>query len=197
MALVLTLVDKTFFGLEQVLGFALLCNLLRFLFIACIQEAWHILPFECLQGITHAAVWATLCSLLEDAAPNESPEAAQAWLHAAYAAIGKGSGSLLGGLFIGWLGTRAVFGLYALASLVVLLMLLAVCTRLKQSDATTAHANGFQRTVNGQPMVGPGKTLAGGILVSEQADSIRINPCPVPTGPAFCGVVGFNYPNFE
>ena len=42
----------------------LLGNVIRFIYISFITWPWLVLPFEFLQGITHAAVWAACCSFI-------------------------------------------------------------------------------------------------------------------------------------
>lgn len=194
----------------QVLGFALFCNFLRFLFIACIQNAWHILPFEMLQGITHAAVWATLCSLLEDAAAGESSDETQAWLHAAYSALGKGLGSILGGLLIRWLGTRSVFGMYALASLLVLLLLFLISIQYPSLDASQSDTSAAPNAGANMPAdpssvatsAGLNRLLTTGVHRAPEvglwdANNPQLpiqNSLNVPVGPSFCGLTPHGVP---
>jgi MFS family permease len=176
---------------------------LRFLFIACIQNAWHILPFEMLQGITHAAVWATLCSLLEDAAAEESSEETQAWLHASYSALGKGLGSIVGGLLIRWLGTRSVFGMYALASLLVLLILFLITLKYPELDSTGVQSTGADpKTNSAATQSATGSSLSTGTRTVETGSwevgnqvGFKANNClNPPVAPSFCGLTPHGVP---
>lgn len=174
------------------------------MFIACIQNAWHILPFEMLQGITHAAVWATLCSLLEDAASEESSEETQAWLHAAYSAMGKGLGSILGGFLIRWLGTRSVFGMYALASLLVLLILFLILIQHPDLDAvnpippnltTTSTVTASAASANSVPMPEMSSWDNASVSMSNNNYSIsNQTSLTAPAGPSFCGLTPHGVP---
>jgi MFS family permease len=51
-------------GHVKVLCVGLLCNVLRFLYISVLKNPWWVLPFEFVQGITHAACWAACSSYL-------------------------------------------------------------------------------------------------------------------------------------
>lgn len=69
---------------------ALFCNFLRFLYISYIDNPWLILPFELVQGITHATVWACFCSYLNHTIPESSKDSTQAILQIVHTGFGKG-----------------------------------------------------------------------------------------------------------
>lgn len=52
-------------------------NVLRFLYISWLTNPWWVLPFEFVQGVTHAAVWAACCSYIAHATPPRLRSSAQ------------------------------------------------------------------------------------------------------------------------
>lgn len=52
-------------------------NILRFLYISYLTNPWYVLPFEFMQGITHAAVWAACCSYIAHNTPHHLRSSAQ------------------------------------------------------------------------------------------------------------------------
>lgn len=62
---------------SQVLCLGLAGNVLRFLYIAWLTNPWWVLPFEFVQGVTHAAVWAACCSYIAHQAPPGLRSSAQ------------------------------------------------------------------------------------------------------------------------
>lgn len=108
-------------GHTRVLCIALAGNAGRFLFISWLDNPYYVLPFELLQGVTHATVWAAACSYASQAVSDPTLKAStQGVLHAIHLGLGKASGAIFGGYFISKLGTRAVFAGYGLISLAVL-----------------------------------------------------------------------------
>lgn len=63
--------------LLQVLCLGLIGNILRFLYISYLTNPWYVLPFEFMQGITHAAVWAACCSYISHNTPPHLRSSAQ------------------------------------------------------------------------------------------------------------------------
>lgn len=59
-------------------------NVLRFLYIAWLSDPWWVLPFEFVQGVTHAAVWAACCSYIAHGAPPGLRSSAQGVLQGAF-----------------------------------------------------------------------------------------------------------------
>ncbi|ODM99335.1 Major facilitator superfamily domain-containing protein 6 [Orchesella cincta] len=71
-------------GHVKVLCIGLLCNVLRFLYITILRNPWWVLPFEFVQGITHAACWAACSSYLAHNTPPELRHQAQSVLQGLY-----------------------------------------------------------------------------------------------------------------
>lgn len=63
--------------LLQVLCCGLVGNILRFLYISYLKNPWYVLPFEFMQGITHATVWAACCSYIAHNTPQHLRSSAQ------------------------------------------------------------------------------------------------------------------------
>jgi len=107
-------------GHVKVLCIGLLCNVLRFLYITILKNPWWVLPFEFVQGITHAACWAACSSYLAHNTPPELRHQAQSVLQGLHHGLGRGFGAVVGGLFVTSMGTNATFRLYGLLCLIAL-----------------------------------------------------------------------------
>jgi len=107
-------------GHVKVLCVGLLCNVLRFFYIAVLKNPWWVLPFEFVQGITHAAVWAACSSYLAHNTPPEMRGAAQSVLQGLHHGLGRGCGAVLGGILVASMGTKSTFMLYGFCCLVTL-----------------------------------------------------------------------------
>lgn len=93
----------------QVLCLGLIGNILRFLYISYLTNPWYVLPFEFMQGITHAAVWAACCSYIAHNTPQQLRSSAQGVLQGLHHGLGRGCGAVFGGFFVRYLGTSATF----------------------------------------------------------------------------------------
>lgn len=84
----------------QVLCLGLGGNILRFLYISWLTNPWWVLPFEFIQGITHAAVWAACCSYIAHNTPPQLRSSAQGVLQGLHHGLGRGCGAVIGGMFV-------------------------------------------------------------------------------------------------
>jgi hypothetical protein len=91
-------------GHIKILFLGLLGNFVRFVYISIITNPWWVLPFEFIQGLTHAAVWATACSYLSQAAPENLRISCQGVLQGFHFGFGRGCGALFGGFFASYFG---------------------------------------------------------------------------------------------
>ncbi|XP_022903797.1 major facilitator superfamily domain-containing protein 6 isoform X2 [Onthophagus taurus] len=107
-------------GHVKVLCLGLVGNTLRFLYISWLTNPWWVLPFEFMQGITHAAVWAACCSYIAHNTPQQLRSSAQGVLQGIHHGLGRGCGAVIGGLFVNSFGSTATFRGYGLICLVVL-----------------------------------------------------------------------------
>lgn len=107
-------------GHVKVLCVGLIGNTLRFLYISWLSNPWWVLPFEFMQGITHAAVWAACCSYIAHNTPQQLRSSAQGVLQGIHHGLGRGCGAVIGGLFVNAFGSTATFRGYGLMCLVVL-----------------------------------------------------------------------------
>ncbi|XP_054015731.1 major facilitator superfamily domain-containing protein 6 isoform X2 [Hylaeus anthracinus] len=107
-------------GHVKVLCMGLGGNVLRFLYISWLTTPWWVLPFEFIQGITHAAVWAACCSYIAHNTPPQLRTSAQGVLQGVHHGLGRGCGAVIGGMFVDAYGTTATFRAYGLFCIVVL-----------------------------------------------------------------------------
>lgn len=107
-------------GHVKVLCLGLVGNTLRFLYISYLSNPWWVLPFEFMQGITHAAVWAACCSYIAHNTPQQLRSSAQGVLQGIHHGLGRGCGAVIGGLFVNSFGSTATFRGYGLVCLLVL-----------------------------------------------------------------------------
>lgn len=107
-------------GHVKVLCLGLLGNALRFLYISWLTNPWWVLPFEFMQGITHAAVWAACCSYIAHNTPSQLRSSAQGVLQGLHHGLGRGCGAVIGGMFVSSMGSTSTFRAYGLLCFVVL-----------------------------------------------------------------------------
>ncbi|XP_033344660.1 major facilitator superfamily domain-containing protein 6 isoform X2 [Bombus vosnesenskii] len=107
-------------GHVKVLCMGLGGNVFRFLYISYLTIPWWVLPFEFIQGITHAAVWAACCSYISHNTPPQLRTSAQGVLQGIHHGLGRGCGAVIGGMFVDAYGTTATFRAYGLICIVVL-----------------------------------------------------------------------------
>ncbi|CAM1154710.1 MFSD6 (predicted) [Pycnogonum litorale] len=108
-------------GHVKVLCVGLAGNVARFLYISWLRNPWWVLPFEFIQGITHAAVWAACCSYITQATPPSLRTSAQGVLQGLHHGLGRGCGAVIGGIFVTYFGTQITFRGYGFACMIVLL----------------------------------------------------------------------------
>ncbi|XP_059622543.1 major facilitator superfamily domain-containing protein 6 [Phlebotomus argentipes] len=107
-------------GHVKVLCLGLVGNILRFLYISYLKNPWWVLPFEFMQGITHAAVWAACCSYISHNTPQHLRGSAQGVLQGLHHGLGRGCGAVIGGIFVTCFGTTATFRGYGISCIFVL-----------------------------------------------------------------------------
>lgn len=96
-------------GHVKVLCLGLIGNILRFLYISYLTNPWYVLPFEFMQGITHAAVWAACCSYIAHNTPQHLRSSAQGVLQGLHHGFGRGCGAVIGGFFVRYFGSATTF----------------------------------------------------------------------------------------
>jgi len=110
------------YGHVKVLIAGLAGNVVRFIYISYITYPWMVLPFEFLQGITHAAVWAACCSFISHNTDEALRPSAQGVLQGIHHGFGRFCGAVFGGMFIKAYGTSVVFRVYGVICGVVLVL---------------------------------------------------------------------------
>ncbi|KAJ2950839.1 hypothetical protein O0L34_g5182 [Tuta absoluta] len=101
-------------GHVKVLCLGLAGNVLRFLYISWLSNPWWVLPFEFVQGVTHAAVWAACCSYIAHHSPPGLRSSAQGVLQGLHHGLGRGCGAVIGGIAVAKWGTTRTFAGYGL-----------------------------------------------------------------------------------
>lgn len=102
------------FGHIKILYFGLLGNSIRFIYISIIKSPWSVLPVEFIQGLTHAAVWATACSYLSQVVPSNLRISCQGILQGFHFGFGRGCGALFGGFIASSIGLFCSFSIFHL-----------------------------------------------------------------------------------
>ncbi|CAF3553584.1 unnamed protein product [Adineta steineri] len=124
------------FGHVKILYLGLLGNFVRFVYISIITNPWWVLPFEFIQGLTHAAVWATACSYLSQAAPESLRLSCQGVLQGFHFGFGRGCGALFGGFFASYFGTDITFRAYGIICLIFMGLFIYLNQRFQQQVVT-------------------------------------------------------------
>lgn len=113
-------------GHVKVLCMGLGGNVFRFIYISYLTIPWWVLPFEFIQGITHAAVWAACCSYISHNTPPQLRTSAQGVLQGIHHGLGRGCGAVIGGMFVDTYGTTATFRTYGVMCIFVLALFVFV-----------------------------------------------------------------------
>ncbi|XP_050406082.1 major facilitator superfamily domain-containing protein 6 [Patella vulgata] len=108
------------FGHIKVLYAGLLGNVVRFMYISWLHNPQWVLPFEFVQGLTHAAVWAACCSYITQAIPKELRSSAQGILQGLHHGLGRGCGAVFGGVLVYNYGSVITFRVYGVTCIFVL-----------------------------------------------------------------------------
>lgn len=143
-------------GHARVLCLGLAGNVVRFLYIAWLTEPWWVLPFEFVQGVTHAAVWAACCSYFAQTAPAALRGSAQGVLQGIHHGLGRGCGAVLGGALVARYGTARTFAGYGALCAVVLAGFVAL---------------NFRTVATPAPPADPDETLHPGVLAPHGVPS--------------------------
>ncbi|KAH9509770.1 Major facilitator super domain-containing protein 6 [Bulinus truncatus] len=109
------------FGHVRILYAGMVGNIARFFYISFLSNPWWVLPFEFVQGLTHAAVWAACCAYITHAIPVELRSSAQGILQGLHHGLGRGCGAVFGGLLVYQYGSVVTFRIYGVCCIIVLL----------------------------------------------------------------------------
>ncbi|XP_060566476.1 major facilitator superfamily domain-containing protein 6-like [Ruditapes philippinarum] len=120
------------YGHINVLYAGLCGNVVRFIYISLLKDPFWVLPFECVQGLTHAAVWATTCSYVMTAIPPGLRSSAQGILQGIHHGLGRGCGAVFGGILVYSFGSKNTFLAYGIACIFVLIGFFGVNWWLKR-----------------------------------------------------------------
>uniref|UniRef100_A0A8C4PXI6 Major facilitator superfamily domain containing 6 n=2 Tax=Eptatretus burgeri TaxID=7764 RepID=A0A8C4PXI6_EPTBU len=139
-------------GHIRVLYLGLGCNAIRFLYISYLIEPWYVLPLEILQGMTHAAIWASCISYLTAAVPPPLRTSAQGILQGLHLGLGRGCGAVIGGLFVHAFSAVVAFQAIGLISLGTLLIFVGIQCLLGPEKATGGETLVAQPDPPGAPI---------------------------------------------
>lgn len=114
------------YGHVKIFYAGLLGNAIRFVYVSILTEPYWILPFELIQGITHALVWATATSYFAQAVPEELRSSAQGILQGIHFGLGRGCGALIGGIFVTSFGSKATFAIYGILCFISMFAYIAI-----------------------------------------------------------------------
>lgn len=114
------------FGHMKIFYAALLGNAIRFVYVSLLWAPYWILPFEFIQGITHALLWATATSYFTQSVPDDLRSTAQGILQSVHFGLGRGCGAVFGGILITIFESKITFGVYGILSLFVMFGLIAI-----------------------------------------------------------------------
>ncbi|KAK3105959.1 hypothetical protein FSP39_009616 [Pinctada imbricata] len=126
------------FGHVKILYAGLFGNVARFLYISWLKDPNWVLPFEFVQGLTHAAVWAACCSYITHAIPVGLRSSAQGILQGLHHGLGRGCGAVFGGIMVYSYGSSVTFRVYGITCLIVLI-LYAVLRYFLEDRGTFSH----------------------------------------------------------
>ena len=119
-------------GHIKVMYLALVCYSVRFFYFYVVVKPWFVLPAELLQGVTTAAFWAACVSYV-----GLHPGAAhtlQGILNGFYMGLGFATGGFAGGGLVHYVGMPNAFLLYAVSSLLLLVLFMLVNAREYKSE---------------------------------------------------------------
>lgn len=116
-------------------------NVLRFLYISWLKNPWWVLPFEFIQGITHAAVWAACCSYIAHNTPPQLRSSAQGVLQGLHHGLGRGCGAVIGGMFVAAYGNIIILYL----SYIIILYLIFQYLKIRQHSSSQTINLGSKR----------------------------------------------------
>lgn len=138
------------------------CNVIRFLYVAFLTDPYYALPFELVQGITHAACFAACCSYISHVSKPELRTSTQGVMQGLHHGIGRACGALIGGYMINAIGSRASFCIYGLLSGCVLAGFLYVRKKASELEdevvkVDDSEALGGYGAPQGVPSAIPGK----------------------------------------
>ncbi|XP_052806397.1 uncharacterized protein LOC128235633 [Mya arenaria] len=123
-------------GHIKVLYMGLVGNIVHFIYISCLIGPWMVLPFELVQGLTHAAVWATTCFYVMQAIPLTLRSSTQGILQGLHHGLGRGCGAVFGGMLVYGYGSEITFRAYGITFIFVLIAFIGVGVYLRRQGVS-------------------------------------------------------------
>jgi MFS family permease len=116
-------------------------NLFKVNKLFCLKNLYIYIFFSFFLGLTHAAVWATACSYLSQAAPENLRLSCQGVLQGFHFGFGRGCGALFGGFFASYFGTDITFRAYGIICLIFMVLFIYLNQRYQQHYASNYGQN--------------------------------------------------------
>ena len=127
----------------------LLTYALTFYYFSAIENPWLVLPIEFLRGLCSASVWCALATYV--GTPPRIGATLQGILHGLYYGLGKGLGQLIGGILIHTYGINPYFRYFALADLLVMVVVALLTPYLLSHPTIWMSLSGYSALNNDQP----------------------------------------------
>nr|XP_002736258.2 PREDICTED: major facilitator superfamily domain-containing protein 6-like [Saccoglossus kowalevskii] len=137
-------------GYIWVMYFGLGCYVVRFLMYALITNPWGLIPAEILQGVSYAAVWASMTTYMAKGVSSDNYATVLGLLHAMYWGLGNGVGNFVGGAMIDDLGAKYTFWVFCILSALIL-ALFAFIQRMYPEGPTFV---GDYSEIEGETLIG-------------------------------------------
>ncbi|XP_078660686.1 major facilitator superfamily domain-containing protein 6-like [Branchiostoma floridae x Branchiostoma belcheri] len=109
-------------GHVKILCLGLAGTVVRFVTYSFLTNPWLVLPLELLQGVTHAAIWAACTSYIGQTTPPGLRASAQGILQGVHHGLGRGCGSVIGGVLVHHFGADVTFCAFGTTSFLVLVL---------------------------------------------------------------------------
>ncbi|XP_035658690.1 major facilitator superfamily domain-containing protein 6-like isoform X1 [Branchiostoma floridae] len=109
-------------GHVKILCLGLAGTVVRFITYSFLTNPWLVLPLELLQGVTHASIWAACTSYIGQTTPSGLRSSAQGILQGVHHGLGRGCGSVIGGVLVHHFGADVTFCAFGSASFLVLVL---------------------------------------------------------------------------
>ncbi|RNA05048.1 Major facilitator superfamily domain-containing 6 [Brachionus plicatilis] len=165
------------YGHVKVFYAGLLGNAARFIYVSILTEPYWILPFELIQGVTHALVWATATSYFAQSVPEDLRSSAQGILQAIHFGLGRGCGALIGGIFVTSFGSKATFAAYGILCLVTMFAYISINNYLLNTVARQNLAYNQNELVNEENFDSPNTIYNPNFDPSQVAEmNSSVNP---------------------
>ncbi|XP_030846428.1 major facilitator superfamily domain-containing protein 6-like [Strongylocentrotus purpuratus] len=131
------LIDKI--GHRGVIGIALFAFVLRFVGYSLLQNPWAVIPIELLHGVTYGSMWPACTSYIHLISPPDMAATMQSLTYSIRGGLGKGIGTIIGGVIYHNYGARNLFRGSAILSLVTLVVYFIISLIFDKREKSTGY----------------------------------------------------------